>query len=530
MDHRIARHGDHADHVEQAQRGEELAERGSEQVGGSPQLEMGIELETIEHLLSASEHASPSFAQRGPELRRHGERKSGFGGATGNVGSGHGGSTREAPLPIQGLAVERRGVNEVLHLRPASVDVTPSSPSQRWPACYPTTRVAPSVESVPAPRPPREESTPNAWLRGALAVALLFVFLVGIAGLGDGFKGLGKGLLDSFFTATTNPFMGLVVGILATTLVQSSSVTTSMIVALVAAQMLTVSSAIPMIMGANIGTAVTSTLVALTQMNRKEDFRRAFGAATIHDCFNLLSVAILLPVELLTGYLETSSRYLASAFASGGGSELPNPVKDATKWAVAPVADLCKAVTTTKQGSAIALIVCSAILIYVALYFLVMTLRTLMATRVKTYIRRSLDANPYVGLVVGLVVTVSVQSSSITTSVVVPLAGAGLISLPQVLPITIGANIGTTVTALLATMAAPSETLQLAVQIALVHLLFNLTGMALMFPVKATRRVPLFLAEKLGNLAADSKKAAVACVLSVFYGIPALLIFASRAF
>jgi sodium-dependent phosphate cotransporter len=62
----------------------------------------------------------------------------------------------------------------------------------------------------------------------------LFVFLCGIRGMGAGFEGLGEGLLKSFFTATENPFVGLVVGILATTLVQSSSVTTSMIVALVA--------------------------------------------------------------------------------------------------------------------------------------------------------------------------------------------------------------------------------------------------------------------------------------------------------
>ena len=63
-------------------------------------------------------------------------------------------------------------------------------------------------------------------VRLGAVLALLFLFLLGVNGLGDGFKSLGKGLLDFFFTATDNPFTGLMVGILATTLVQSSSVST----------------------------------------------------------------------------------------------------------------------------------------------------------------------------------------------------------------------------------------------------------------------------------------------------------------
>ena len=88
-------------------------------------------------------------------------------------------------------------------------------------------------------------------------VGLLFVFLIGVRGLGGGFRLLGEDLIQSFFTATENPFMGLLVGLLATTLVQSSSVTTAMIVGLVAApeNPLPLLNAVPMVMGANIGTS-----------------------------------------------------------------------------------------------------------------------------------------------------------------------------------------------------------------------------------------------------------------------------------
>jgi sodium-dependent phosphate cotransporter len=121
-----------------------------------------------------------------------------------------------------------------------------------------------------------------------------------------------------------------------------------------------------------------------------------------------------------------------------------------------------------------------------------------------------------------------VQSSSITTSVMVPLAGAGLVTLEQVFPITLGANVGTTITALLASMAAPAETAALAVQIALVHLLFNLMGIVLVFPLRVTRQIPLRAATWLAAVAARSKRAAILYLLLLFYGVPAVLVMLSR--
>ena len=138
-------------------------------------------------------------------------------------------------------------------------------------------------------------------MRTAVTVlVLLFVFLVGIKGMGDGFKLLGEDVLDSFFRATSNPFMGLIVGLLATTLVQSSSVSTAMIVGLVASpeNPLPIANAIPMVMGANIGTTVTNTIVSLAHMGRREEFQRAFSVATCHDFFNFIAVAVFLPLEI----------------------------------------------------------------------------------------------------------------------------------------------------------------------------------------------------------------------------------------
>ena len=150
------------------------------------------------------------------------------------------------------------------------------------------------------------------WPKLLAVFGLLFVFLVGVRGLGSGFRLLGEDLIQSFFTATENPFMGLLVGLLATTVVQSSSVTTAMIVGLVAApeNPLPLLNAVPMVMGANIGTTVTATIVALGHIGRREEFERAFPVAICHDVFNYIAVLVLLPLEMFTGFLQSTAGWL----------------------------------------------------------------------------------------------------------------------------------------------------------------------------------------------------------------------------
>ena len=382
------------------------------------------------------------------------------------------------------------------------------------------------MHATAPPIVPRASSFTSHPLARALAVVLLlFVFLVGVNGLGDGFKSLGQGLLDSFFRATENPFMGLMVGLLATTLVQSSSVTTSLIVGLVAApeNPLPIANAIPMVMGANIGTTVTNTIVSLAHMGRKEEFRRAFAVATCHDFFNYLSVLVLLPLELLTGYLRKTATWLAQHLTGIGGVEYDSPLKGLLKAAQKPVKSVLHALFGSDHLAAIALIVVSIALIFLALMLLVRVMRRVMDTRVESIVSRGLHRSALYAILVGMFVTALVQSSSITTSLLVPLAGAGLLTLPQAFPITIGANIGTTITALMAALAVTGPNAQAGVTIALVHLLFNVSGTLLIYPIPAIRRIPLGAARSLANVATKSRVWALLYVAVLFYGLPALL-------
>lgn len=381
----------------------------------------------------------------------------------------------------------------------------------------------------PAARSPTRGAV-HPLIRGATVVALLGIFLLGVNGLGDGFKSLGHGVLDSFFAATENPFVSLMVGILATTLVQSSSVTTSLVVALVAApeNPLPVANAVPMIMGANIGTTVTNTIVALGHMGRREEFRRAFAVATCHDFFNFLTVIVLLPLEIATGYLRRTASVLTSFLTGLGGVEYDSPIKGALKAGLTPVKGAIAVVASTDHLRAILLIALSGVLIFASLLLLVRVMRSAMLGRIEVLVSRVFDRAPLVGMVVGMLVTVAVQSSSITTSLLVPLAGAGVITLHQAFPITIGANIGTTVTALLAALAATGVNASAGITIAVVHLLFNVSGTLLVYPARRIRKVPLIAAQWLANAAVRSRRWALLYVITLFYGLPAVFALFNR--
>lgn len=385
--------------------------------------------------------------------------------------------------------------------------------------------------------PPTTEPPGTSWrehpaMRALTVLLLLYIFLVGVNGLGSGFKLLSQDFVDNFFMATENPFLGLMVGILATTLVQSSSVTTSLIVGLVAApeNALPVANAIPMVMGANIGTTVTNTIASLAHMGWKEEFRRAFAVATCHDFFNYLAVLLLLPLELLTGVLSRTATAMTGLLSGLSGTEYESPIKGAIKAGGAPIQSAIESVAPSTQWAATIYILLSAVLIYIALLSIIKVMRSAMRARVEVLVSRAFENRAIIAMLVGVVATVMVQSSSITTSLLVPLAGAGVLTLAQAFPITLGANVGTTVTALLAALAATDQNAALGLTVALVHLLFNLSGILLIYPVERIRNIPLWLARHLADVAVRSKVLAILYVLVLFYGIPALFAVLGHAF
>lgn len=375
-----------------------------------------------------------------------------------------------------------------------------------------TTPAAPPVDNPPA----------RSWLRVVVVVGLLFVFLVGVKGLESGIKAFGADFADRLFDSVSSPIAGLFAGVLATVLVQSSSVSTATIVGLVGSGALTVGAAVPMIMGANIGTTVTNTLASLGHVRRGQEFRRAFAGATVHDFFNLLSVAVFLPLELLTGFLSKAAAELTGVLAGqtslSGVAPSGSGIKDAIKWPISVFESAIGSLTDSSTVLGISLLVAGLSLIFLALALITKNMRAVMEGRIERSLNQVLSRGAGIGAIaVGLVITVAVQSSSITTSVLIPLVASGVLALENAYPVTLGANVGTTVTALLASVAADRPE---ALTIALVHTLFNIAGIALFYPIPALRRIPLRLATRLGDLAAEHKQWVVAYVIGVFIGLP----------
>lgn len=365
-------------------------------------------------------------------------------------------------------------------------------------------------------------------VRAVLVVALLYAFLVAIQLLGSAFELMGGGFADALVNATRSPFTAFFIGILSTAVVQSSSVTTSMVVGLVSAPALPLSldAAVPIIMGANIGTSVTNTIVSLGHMGNREEFRRAYGGAVVHDVFNWLTVLVLLPIELATGFLRRSATWLATELYGTSSITLESPLKAIVK----PVANGFVQAGTEGLGlspgvAGGVLLAVALVLIFVCLTGLVRLLKALMSARLEALVNRAFEKGALVTIGIGVLVTVSVQSSSITTSILVPLVATGLISLEHAFPITLGANIGTTVTALLAALAGNV----MGLAIALVHVLFNILGVLLFYPLPPLRRVPLAIARWFGGLAARHRPLAVVMILLVYFALPLGVILLERA-
>lgn len=443
----------------------------------------------------------------------------------------------------------------------------------------------------------------TAILKLVLLLGLLYMFICSLDVLSSAFQLVGGRAAGDIFKNSevlTNPVAGLVIGVLVTVLVQSSSTSSSIVVSMVASGLLEVKMAVPIIMGANIGTSVTNTIVAMMQAGDRNEFRRAFAGATVHDFFNWLSVLILLPLEAATGVLYKVTKLIIDSFHLESGEDAPELLKVITDPLTKSIIQLDKSVitaiatgdeagmnkslikkwcktetnmtfwnvtvgtcppggicwedgnqtwtqmnetftnyikrcnhifaNTTLSELAVGLILLAASLFVLCtcLILIVKLLNSMLKGQVAVLIKKVLNTDlpfpftflmGYVAILVGAGMTFLVQSSSVFTSAITPLVGIGVISLERAYPLTLGSNIGTTTTSILAAMASPGETLNNSLQIALCHFFFNIFGIVLWYPIPFMR-LPIRLARGLGNKTAKYRWFAIIYLIVVFLVFP----------
>lgn len=347
-------------------------------------------------------------------------------------------------------------------------------------------------------------------------IVSIYFFLLAINLLGHSFKLFGKEFAETMLQTTSNPFTGLIIGIVATSLIQSSSTTTSIVVGLVAGGVVNLENAIPIIMGANIGTTVTNTLVSMGHIGRRAEFKRAFAAGIVHDFFNICAVIILFPIEIKYHIIQKSALFFEKSFEGVGGMKMFNPLKAI----LSPVIKLVDALIVNIPYSDIILMIVSIIGMFAALGLLIKTIRSLVVEKIEIIINKYLFKNDLLGMTWGAGMTFIVQSSSVTTSLIVPLAGAGIVSLRKIFPYTMGANIGTTGTALLAALATGNP---VAVTASFAHLVFNIFGIVIFYPLKM---IPITLAQKASEYVSLSRKNLLIflSIYSMIYFVPIIFI------
>jgi sodium-dependent phosphate cotransporter len=376
-----------------------------------------------------------------------------------------------------------------------------------------------------------------------LSMTSLYFFMVAVKLIGDAFTLLLGCQAKDAFDFANNPIAGLMIGTVATAVLHSSGTVTSIIVALVSSGGMTVRQAVPVIMGANVGTCVTCIMVAFGQVGNRDQFERAMAAATVHDMYNIWSVFIMFPIEVLIHPLEYMSVGMSNAKASHGDFKSPvdalvNPLTNAilkvdkkTIYDVAVGKISCRSDLSLiaggmfgekSDGTAAVLTLCLGFCILVAsLLSLVRMLAKVFLGPTRKLIGKLLAYNGYVNIVVGTLITFAVHSSTVVTSTLTPMAGLGVITLEQVYPLVIGANLGTTGTALLASMVTGKAD---GVAIALVHFWFNLLGIFFFYPIPITRKPILDWARQLAFFSAAWPMSAGIFLFVLFLLAPGILL------
>ena len=369
--------------------------------------------------------------------------------------------------------------------------------------------------------PPQGETI----LKTIAIFAILYLFLVSIGMIGSAFKGMGKEFAVQLIQSNAGLLIGLFIGILATSIIQSSSTTTSLVVGMVAAGTfgddfrIAVAAAVPYIMGANIGTSITNLIVSLGYIVNKNEFRRAFSASIVHDFFNVMSVLILFPMEMAFGLISKSASWLAELLVGSESFSFNSPIKLITDPAVAWVKELFKQQEIINYNWL--LLIVAFLLLFLSLRYLSKLIRSLVIHKLEAFFDSHIFKTAGRAMLFGVFITILVQSSSITTSLVVPLAGAGILRLEQIFPYTLGANIGTTITALLASLVSGTIA---PLAVAFSHLIFNIFGIAIIWPIERVRNIPIITAKWFTEIAIQNKIYPIIYILVVFFIVPLTLI------
>ena len=385
----------------------------------------------------------------------------------------------------------------------------------------------------------------NTKIRIALILVVgIFLFISSLEGVKSGFKLIftewQKGILG-MITADTAPLTGLAIGILSTALVQSSS-------AVVAATMVSMSGmvvgglpmdaamrfGVPMVLGANIGTTITNTIVVFgvkRGMTTKE-FGDTIPGVIVDDVYEALTISIFFIVEITTGLISNTvlvlGNYLTESlkpeevFAAFDKTIIDIIIKEPI---VKPLTNLVTGLFGVRVGGVLLFVIWFAVIVF-SMGLITKGLENLIQTDWEDKVK-SAFSSPAKGFFTGFSITWVVGSSSIGTSLIVPFLATKVVDLKKAYPYLCGCNMATTVD--LSQIYGYVAGGIVGIMLGSAHIMLNIMALILWL-VSPLRFVPIRVAEEIGRRIQENENASLSLaiwVIVIFFVVPIAIIYLS---
>ncbi|CAD6187467.1 unnamed protein product [Caenorhabditis auriculariae] len=401
---------------------------------------------------------------------------------------------------------------------------------------------------------------------------ILFTYVCLLGVVSTAFSLLASGGLGKIVQASAlikDPISALVVGMLVTVVLQSATTTTNILVTMVAANMITVHDAIPVMIGSELGSSLVNALISLAYAGQPEQFCRAFSAAVLGDVFNVCSLFVIFPLELATSLIETLSWWIVDPLISEQGLSfktlelLTDPVtrmilevneaevlnasirpelfppnhtfvlrcafSNGSRIYACPYKHVFVYSTLSDQAIGWMVLAFAIPCLIACLFAIVFLIQKMLDGHAAKYVKNLLSrecpgrwkpCTGYVVMAVGLIVTLLIQSNSIFSSSLTPLVGSGVVTLEQMYPLILGSNIGTTFSGVLAAFSADGSRFEKALHMAMCQVIYNIIGTFLFYIIPPMRKFPIYLSLKLGHTTNRYRWFIVIFVLVFFLIIP----------
>jgi sodium-dependent phosphate cotransporter len=401
-------------------------------------------------------------------------------------------------------------------------------------------------------------------------LGLLYFFFLGIELIGSSAQVIGGCMGGDLLSKTTSPVTCIALGILATSIFQSQSVT-NIIIASFLDNGISVRQGIYISMGANLGSSVVSTIISFAHMTHKSSFERAVSGASVSDIYYMLTISVMLPLEAASGALYKISEAIVKdgltrnstwkgliGFAVSPLSKMIVMVNQSTLNGLAngdiascsslyPVTciDGDKSYTTCntaiigcneKTGScplffrespslqsdqlySLAPLAIGIALILICFHGMVYLINKMIVALPIEIIAEVSNVNSYIAMLLGCSFSLLCGSSSVAQTAIIPFTGAGVIDLEQMYPWSIGTGIGMSVFTMLASMAAGEVSFM---KVAMANVFFHLFGMVLWYPIPFLRSFPIHGALIVGIISSTWRILLFGYIGVVFVLIPLL--------